>query len=1010
MPPPIDVELQLRRHGSALRRLAGELLGDAAAVDDVLQDVWVAALREPPRRIDAVGGWLRTVLQHAIVRRRRGDARRQRHERSAANPGSAEDHTIGLAREEMAQRVLAAVTALPQPYRDAIWARYFEGRAPRAIAAASGAPLATVKSRLQRGLGMLREQLGEEGGADWRGALATAFGVGEGAATVAAPGTAVLGGWLMATWFKVTAVGLAAAIAVLLWWPTPVARPPVALPNGELRVAAAAGSGSRSAEQPSQRVAATLPKASQATTAVPVAPPAPEPGHVTGRAVDAVTKEPLASVLVRLNKNPGDDVVPVVTTGADGRFELSARVGRKTWFFLRRDDRVTVSWSGDVASAHREDIGDVPMRRGRVLRGRVVDEAGGVVPAETLVGVEFETSFSSALSERCGDAHTDAAGNFVVGEPVALGATTWRLSFGSFELPAPVQIDVGETQPEEVVLVVRERARIRGIVVDEAGQPVPGVGLADQPSPIGTVRTGDDGRFTMLRMRPGNEASTTVFVPETAGGEPHAPIADVAWGTEDLRIVLQRTRPFRIEVVDADGAPIEGFGVALNRPGLPAFGIGDVRQRGQHAEGKLDLEQVARGRTLLRVLPMDLRFAPSEPIAAGYVEPLRISLASRVPFTVLVHVHDVPVVGATVELVRERGATPFAYAPRVTDTHSAERVWMYGNGAELVAQGTTNEAGLVSLRRDADLAGCILRLQVAAQPAAIVRDLRAPSDGAPLRVELPGHGSLVGHVELRGRDHRTVRIEIPSAQRTGGRAIELGSDGSFAVPDLQTGTYGLTIALAAAGGLGAIIGGTRAVEVTAGDPTQVAFDLGDHPLARVRGTVTHDGALPHGLEIDFLRENDGLPRQVLGSAAVATDGTFTVADLLPGTYRVAYRTKPALLANVPGWQGETFAFVGGEEARLQLRYCPRRLVVNLRRPDGSVVRSERVVARCAGAIWPAVVILTPVVDEQIVLDPAPVLPIEFRGWNADGTWSADVVMPNDRAEAEVTVVLPDPPR
>ncbi|HEX5050847.1 MAG TPA: RNA polymerase sigma factor [Planctomycetota bacterium] len=1007
-PRPFDIELHVRRHGEALRSLARELLRDRSAVEDALQETWLRAMRSPPREQAGLGAWFAAILRNVGRRTRRGEARRLHRETVVARPDLVEDHVVVLAREEMATRLLAAVTALQQPYRDAVWARYFEGKAPREIAAASGAPLATVKSRLQRGLGMLREQLGDEG-SDWRGALAAAFGAGEGGATVAAAGTAGVGGLLMTTGLKVMAVGVAAVIAAVLWWPATATLPPAEQAAGELRTVAAAGAVSPGTQQPQQReTVQQLPAAIPLAVSGPT--PAPEPGIVSGRAIDAVTKEPLAAVQVRLNRTPADEVVPVVATGADGRFELSARVGRKTWFFLRRDDRVTVEWGGEVAAGNNEDIGDVPMRRGRVLRGRVVDEAGGVVPAEILVTIAFEALFSRLLRERCGDAHTDAAGTFVVGEPVALGTTTWKLPLGPFELTAPVQIDVGETQPEEVVLVARQRARIRGIVVDEAGQPVVDVGLADQPTPVGPVRTGADGRFVMLRMRPGNAASTTVFVAETPGCEPHAPIADVAWGTEDLRIVLRRTRPFRVEVADADGAPVEAFGIALNRPGLPAFGIGNVHQRGQHAGGKVGIQQVVQGKTFLRVLPMDPWLAPSEPIAVGEVEPLRVVLARRVPFAVLVHVHGVPVAAVLVELVRERGVTPLAFDPRVTDTTSSERVWMYGNGAELLAAATTSESGLVSLRRDVDLTGCILRLQVAGQPAAIVRDLIAPRDGSPLRVELPGHGSIVGRVELRGRDPSTLRIEIPSAQRSGGRAIGLSPDGSFAVPELQAGTYGMTLSMVGSGGIGAIVGSSREVEVAAGEPTQVAFDLGDYPLARVRGTVTSDVALPNGLAVDFLREHDDLPRQVLGFAVVAVDGTFVVADLLPGTYRVGYRTSQSMQTSVPGWQGETFVFVGGEEERLPLRYSPRRLVVNLRRPDGGIVRSERVVTRCAGATWPAVVMLTPVVDEKVVLDPAPMLPIEFRGWNAGESWSAAVAMPNDRAEAEVTVVLPDPPR
>lgn len=61
--------------------------------------------------------------------------------------------------------------------------------------------------------------------------------------------------------------------------------------------------------------------------------------------------------------------------------------------------------------------------------------------------------------------------------------------------------------------------------------------------------------------------------------------------------------------------------------------------------------------------------------------------------------------------------------------------------------------------------------------------------------------------------------------------------------------------------------------------------------------------------------------------------------------------------------------------------------------------------RGGGGRWPAVAWFAPVLDQTLVLDPAPALPVEFGGWAGAG-WSAPLQMPEDRTEAEVTVVLP----
>ncbi len=82
--------------------------------------------------------------------------------------------------------VVDAVLALDEPYRSVVLARYFRGWDPNRIARESAIPIATVKSRLQRALSLLREKLDRTHGgrANWALALAPFAGVGR-AATIA---------------------------------------------------------------------------------------------------------------------------------------------------------------------------------------------------------------------------------------------------------------------------------------------------------------------------------------------------------------------------------------------------------------------------------------------------------------------------------------------------------------------------------------------------------------------------------------------------------------------------------------------------------------------------------------------------------------------------------------------------------------------------------------------------------------------------------------------------------
>ncbi|HEU4419163.1 MAG TPA: sigma-70 family RNA polymerase sigma factor, partial [Planctomycetota bacterium] len=378
MAPPLDVQLLLQRHGGALRELARELLRDGADVDDAVQETWARALRSPPRHQERIGGWLAAILRNVAFRLRRSESRRVRHEERAAARATIaeEDHANRIARAELAHRLIAAVDALDAAYRDTIWQRFFEGRPPRDIASVSGVPLATVKSRLQRGLATLRERLGEREGSDWRTGFAAAFGVGK-EGTIAA--ATLAGGVLMATWTKVTVAGAAtAAIMLVMLWPADAPAPGVAPQRGAQAAVAMAVTSQRDASQqdaqrPERDAVAAAPQLQPASPVAAVQ--AGSPGAVRGRAVDAVTKEPLAGVRAKLasGKVDVDAPDPEVQTGADGAFEFAVRAGSTPLVTLARDDRVETRWGFlRIPSGHTEQVGDVALRRGRFVRGRVV--------------------------------------------------------------------------------------------------------------------------------------------------------------------------------------------------------------------------------------------------------------------------------------------------------------------------------------------------------------------------------------------------------------------------------------------------------------------------------------------------------------------------------------------------------------------------------------------------------------------------------------------------------------
>jgi RNA polymerase sigma-70 factor (ECF subfamily) len=153
-------------YGAALR-----IVGDVAAAQDVVQEVFVE-LWTHPGRYDPGAGTLRTYLlvmaRHRAVDLVRSElrriARQERHSRLSPAQGlrSVSDEVLAA---DAASAVRAAVQMLPDGQRRVIELAYFQGLSYREVAQAVGIPEGTAKSRLRLALGRLRTLLGDELGA-----------------------------------------------------------------------------------------------------------------------------------------------------------------------------------------------------------------------------------------------------------------------------------------------------------------------------------------------------------------------------------------------------------------------------------------------------------------------------------------------------------------------------------------------------------------------------------------------------------------------------------------------------------------------------------------------------------------------------------------------------------------------------------------------------------------------------------------------------------------------------
>jgi RNA polymerase sigma-70 factor (ECF subfamily) len=151
-----DFEHLVDEHQSMVFSLAMRMTGDRGLAEEIAQDVFLA-LDASLGRIESAEhalNWLRRVVMS-----RSADALRRRQVRGL-NLWVEMDEDHGATFEQrsspLGSRLEGLLETLPPGQRAALVLRYQEGLTPDEIAVTLEAPLATVKSNLQRGLKLLR--------------------------------------------------------------------------------------------------------------------------------------------------------------------------------------------------------------------------------------------------------------------------------------------------------------------------------------------------------------------------------------------------------------------------------------------------------------------------------------------------------------------------------------------------------------------------------------------------------------------------------------------------------------------------------------------------------------------------------------------------------------------------------------------------------------------------------------------------------------------------------------
>lgn len=164
------------RYEKPVFNIAYRMLGNYDEAADVTQETFINAYRNLHRfRGESnVFTWLYQIAVNLCRNRLRKRGRQERREAVSLDAASedpdgksakeipdlsAAPHTV-VERNELREKIVAAIEALPPDYREVIVLREFQGLSYNEIVAVTGISLDNVKTRLSRARAMLRHRVG----------------------------------------------------------------------------------------------------------------------------------------------------------------------------------------------------------------------------------------------------------------------------------------------------------------------------------------------------------------------------------------------------------------------------------------------------------------------------------------------------------------------------------------------------------------------------------------------------------------------------------------------------------------------------------------------------------------------------------------------------------------------------------------------------------------------------------------------------------------------------------
>jgi len=146
------------RYSGVVYSVALRVLGDTGAAEDILQEVFMQIWRSP-HMFDAsrgrLAGWLAVIARNRAIdslRKRRPEA-----EITEVIVSVEPDLVRGVEWSRTIEKIRGALGSMLPPQRSALEMSFFEGLTHSEIAAKTGEPLGTIKTRIRAGLLALRK-------------------------------------------------------------------------------------------------------------------------------------------------------------------------------------------------------------------------------------------------------------------------------------------------------------------------------------------------------------------------------------------------------------------------------------------------------------------------------------------------------------------------------------------------------------------------------------------------------------------------------------------------------------------------------------------------------------------------------------------------------------------------------------------------------------------------------------------------------------------------------------